>query len=57
MPTQLSLPFARGARPMRVVVREFERRRADALARADITQDRGVERLIYADVIDISIGA
>jgi len=57
MPTRLSLPFARGARPMRVVVREFERRRADALARADITQDRGVERLIYADVVDISIGA
>jgi hypothetical protein len=57
MPTRLSLPFARGTRPMRVVVREFERRRADALARADITQDRGVERLIYADVIHISIGA
>jgi hypothetical protein len=54
-PTRLNLPFASGARPMRVVVREFERRRADALARADIAQDRGVERLVYADVIGITI--
>jgi hypothetical protein len=50
-PIRLGLPFARGARPMRLVVREFERRRADALVRTDITKDRGVERLVYADTI------
>jgi hypothetical protein len=53
VPTLLTLPFARDARAMRVVVREFELRRADALQRANIGDDRAVERLVYADVIGI----
>ena len=51
--TLVSLPFARGSRAMRFVVREYEQHVADAIGRADISQTRSVERLVYADVVEI----
>ena len=51
--TLVSLPFARGSRAMRFVVREYEQHVADAIGRTDISQTRSVERLVYADVVEI----
>jgi hypothetical protein len=56
-PSTLSLPFARGTRAMRLIVREFERHSADDLVRTDIAQSRTVERLVYADVIAVDTRA
>ena len=51
-PTLIPLPFARGSRAMRLVVREYEARVADAPESGDPLQvSRDVERLIYADMI------
>jgi hypothetical protein len=47
------LPFARGMRPMRLVIREFERLPADDLDRGNISANRFVDRLVYADVLGI----
>lgn len=53
-PMPIPLPFARGSRAMRLVVREYETRVADAPESGDPLQvSRNVERLIYADMITV----
>ena len=47
------LPQARGAKPMRSIIKEYERLTADAGDRSDITLTGTAERLVYADVINI----
>jgi hypothetical protein len=48
------LPFARGTRPMRLVIREFERLPADDLDRGNIGATRIVDRLVFADVLELT---
>jgi hypothetical protein len=55
VPAPLNLPFPRDTRAMRVLVREYERRRADGLQREDIVSERTVERLVYSDVVSIGV--
>ena len=45
------LPFVRGSRAMRLVVREYESRAADAMDRSDRSGSRMVERVVYADCL------
>jgi hypothetical protein len=49
----ITLPLARGTRPMRLVIREFERLPADDFDRGDIGAHRFVDRLVYADVLEL----
>jgi hypothetical protein len=49
----VQLPFARGAKPMRLLIREYEELPADSGDRSDISKTIFTERLVYADVFAI----
>jgi hypothetical protein len=49
----ISLPIPRGTRPMRLAIREFEPLPTDDFDRSQIDSSRFVERLVYADAIQI----
>jgi hypothetical protein len=49
----VELPFARGAKPMRLMIREYEQLPADSGDRSDINATAVTERLVYADVFSI----
>jgi hypothetical protein len=51
---QVVLPFVQGTRPMRLVIREFEPLPADDSNRDDISINRFVDRLVYADVFELT---
>jgi hypothetical protein len=56
-PVSFALPFARGTRPMRLVVREFEMLTADGLDRGNRGASRPVERLVYVDVVALGLSS
>jgi len=49
----VELPSARGAKPMRLMIREYEQLPADSGDRSDINATTVTERLVYADVFSI----